>query len=173
MKATRNWFFDNTTGIRGGDKIPQLWGPSEQTYNDTHDLVALRMPADQDRLSEFIQNHFGVLFQTTTPDNRTAYVSERAISHFSAIFSTVLASVLLFGSIISLYIVQNKHALLGILSGWTALFAACVGLLTNARRNQIFGTTAAYTAISSRVRSWEFGWRYVGRRELCLYARCG
>lgn len=64
-----------------------------------------------------------------------------------AIFSTILASVLLFGAIISLYIVKNPHALLGMLSGWTVLFAACVGLLTNARRDQIFGATAAYAAV--------------------------
>jgi len=43
--------------------------------------------------------------------------------------------------------VQNKQALLGMLSGWTVLFAACVGLLTNARRDQIFGATAAYAAV--------------------------
>lgn len=33
------------------------------------------------------------------------------------------------------------------LSGWTVLFAACVGFLTNARRDQIFGATAAYAAV--------------------------
>lgn len=27
------------------------------------------------------------------------------------------------------------------------LFAACVGILTNARRDQIFGATAAYAAV--------------------------
>jgi hypothetical protein len=147
VKAMRNWFFDNTTGTKGGGEVPQLWGASEQTYDDIHDLVALRVPADQDRLSKFIQNNFGLFFQTTTPDNRTTYISERSISNFVAILSTILASVLLFGAIISLYIVQNKHALLGMLSGWTVLFAACVGLLTNARRDQIFGATAAYAAV--------------------------
>jgi hypothetical protein len=54
---------------------------------------------------------------------------------------------MLFGAIISLYIVKNSHALLGMLSGWTVLFAACVGLPTNARRDQIFGATAAYAAV--------------------------
>jgi len=143
----RNWFFKNKTGKPGGDRFPQLWGASETIFDDPHDLVALRVPADQDRLSEFIQNNFGVFFQTSAPDGRTTYTSERSISHFVAIFSTVLAAVLLFGAIISLYIVQNKHALLGMLSGWTVLFAACVGLLTNARRDQIFGATAAYAAV--------------------------
>ena len=143
----RNWFFNNANGKSGKDEIPQLWGASETIFNDPHDLVALRVPANQDRLSEFIQNNFGVLFQTSAPDGRTIYTSERSISRFVAIFSTILAAVLLFGAIISLYIVQNKHALLGMLSGCTVLFAACVGLLTNARRDQIFGATAAYAAV--------------------------
>jgi len=143
----RNWFYNNTSGKPDEDKTPQLWGASETIFDDRHDLVALRVPADQDRLSQFIQNNFGVFFQTSAPDGRTTYTSEHLISQFVVIFSTVLAAVLLFGAIISLYIVQNKHALLGMLSGWTVLFAACVGLLTNARRDQIFGATAAYAAV--------------------------
>ena len=137
----RNWFFDNTTVTPGADNIPELWGASVTIFDDPRDLVALRVPADQDRLSRFIQNNFDIFFQTG------AHASERSISHFVAILSTVLAAVLLFGAIISLYIVQNKHALLGILSGWTVLFAACVGLLANAQRDQIFGATAAYAAV--------------------------
>jgi hypothetical protein len=143
----RDWFFNNTNGKSGGHEIPQLWGASENIFDDPHDLVALRVPADQDRLSDFIQNNFGVFFQTSAPDGRTIYTSERSIARFVAILSTILAAALLFGAIISLYIVQNKQALLGMLSGWTVLFAACVGLLTNARRDQIFGATAAYAAV--------------------------
>jgi hypothetical protein len=147
IKAIRNWFFNNTPGEPVGDKPPRPWGASATIFDNPHDLVALRVPADQDRLSEFIQNNFGLSFQTSAPDSRTIYTSERSISHFVAIFSTVLAAVLLFGAIISLYIVQTKHALLGMLSGWMVLFAACVGLLTNARRDQMSGATAAYAAV--------------------------
>lgn len=42
---------------------------------------------------------------------------------------------------------RNPYALLGMLRGWTVLFVACVGLLTNARQDQIFGATAAYCAV--------------------------
>ncbi|TVY84455.1 hypothetical protein LSUE1_G001279 [Lachnellula suecica] len=148
VKALRNWFFNNTISSEPNDKdIPRLWGASERTYDSIHDLVALRVPSDQDRLSNFIQNNFSLFFATSSPDGRTTYISERSISRFVAIFSTVLAAIMLFGAIISLYIVKNPHALLGMLSGWTVLFAACVGLLTNARRDQIFGATAAYAAV--------------------------
>ncbi|TVY42734.1 hypothetical protein LOCC1_G004107 [Lachnellula occidentalis] len=146
VKALRDWFFDST-GRATPKRTPRLWGASECMYDNIHDLVALRVPAEQDRLSSFIQNNFSLLFQTSSPDGATTYISERSVSHFVAIFSTVLAAIMLFGAIISLYYVKNPHALLGMLSGWTVLFAACVGLLTNARRDQIFGATAAYAAV--------------------------
>lgn len=147
VMAFRNWYFQNTANLKGGDGRPHLWGASENIFSNTHDLVALRVPADQDRLSRFIHNNFGVFFQTSAPDGRTTYTSEAAISRFVAILSTILAAVMLFGAIISLYVVKSEKALLGMLSGWTVLFAACVGLLTNARRDQVFGATAAYAAV--------------------------
>jgi len=55
VKAMRNWFIDSTPGR---EDRPQLWGNSVKKYDDIHDLVALRVPADQDRLSEFILNYF-------------------------------------------------------------------------------------------------------------------
>lgn len=42
---------------------------------------------------------------------------------------------------------KNEKAVLGMLSAWTVLFAICVGLLTNARRDQVFAATAAYAAV--------------------------
>jgi hypothetical protein len=139
----RNWFLDNDEGkLR-----PQLWGASVRKYDDPHDLLALRVPADQDRLSEFILNNSGVFFLTSTPDGRSAYVSERSVAKFVAVLSSVLSAMLLFGSITSLYFVKNPYALLGMLGGWTVLFATCVGCLTNAKRDQIFAATAAYAAV--------------------------
>jgi hypothetical protein len=143
----RNWFFNNTAARPGQDATPQLWGSSATIYDDPHDLVALRVPADADRLSNFIQNNFGVLFQTTSPDGHSTYISEAAIARCVAILSSVLAAILLFGSVVSLYFVHDPYALLGMLGGWTVLFAACVGLLTSARRDQVFAATAAYAAV--------------------------
>ncbi len=60
IKAMRNWFLGKNSGKL--DPRPQLWGSSETFFDDPHDLVALRVPANQDRLSEFILNNFGVFF---------------------------------------------------------------------------------------------------------------
>jgi len=61
MKA---WFLGQTSG--NGNSIPQLFDSSKSRFEDLHDLVALRVPADQDRLSEFILSHFGALFKVRT-----------------------------------------------------------------------------------------------------------
>jgi hypothetical protein len=61
VKALRDWFLDKNNG-----KVcprPQLWGSSQTMFDNENDLVALRVPADQDRLSEFILNHLGGFFK--------------------------------------------------------------------------------------------------------------
>jgi hypothetical protein len=135
------------SGLPGHDDTPQLWGSSETIYDDIHDLVALRVPTNTDRLTSLIQNNFGVFFQTTSPDGHSTYISEQALVRFVAILSSILAAILLFGSVLSLYFVRNPYALLGMLGGWTVLFAACVGLGTNAEKDQVFAATAAYAAV--------------------------
>lgn len=158
IKAMRNWFLDDPTGTKSVDDcVPQLWGASEHTFSDPNDLVALRVPSDHDRLSEFIQNNFGIVFKAshassnmTKPGNEKenqTLISHAAVSTVSTIVSLLLASILLFGAIISLSIIRTKTTLLGMLCFRTILFAACMGLLTNAKRDQVFGATAAYAAV--------------------------
>jgi hypothetical protein len=53
-------------------------------------------------------------------------------------FSTILAAGVLFGAILGLRATSSEKAV---------LFAACVGLLTNAKRDQIFAAAAAYAAV--------------------------
>lgn len=149
VKAMQNWFNDPTGKKDPNDCIPQLWGASEHTYSDPHDLVALRVPTDQDRLSDFIQKNFGVFFKASHDPGGGAQIliSHATLSMFSTILSLILASILLFGAIISLSIIGSKPVLLGMLCFWTMMFAACVGLLTDAKRDQVFAATAAYAAV--------------------------
>jgi hypothetical protein len=59
----------------------------------------------------------------------------------------LLAAALLFGAIYNLYFVKDDQKRLGLIAGYTIFFALCVGLLTNARRSEIFGACAAYAAV--------------------------
>ena len=57
------------------------------------------------------------------------------------------ADLLLLGAIFNLYFVPSSQKRLGLIAGYTGLFAICVGLLTNARRAEIFSACAAYAAV--------------------------
>ena len=70
-----------------------------------------------------------------------AYRIQRA----GAVISILLSALLLVGGIVCLMLVSNRGAGLrvGIIILFTFLFAAVVGLLTNARRAEVFGSSAA------------------------------
>lgn len=57
--------------------------------------------------------------------------------------SILVAAVLLIGPITGLYFVANDAAKLGMIAAFTAVFSLSVGLMTNARRTEIFAATAA------------------------------
>ncbi|KAE9377658.1 hypothetical protein N431DRAFT_461252 [Stipitochalara longipes BDJ] len=145
VKAMKAWFLGQTSGET--NSIPQLFDSSKKRFEDPNDLVALRVPADQDRLSEFILNHFGAFFKADASDGHSTYIREHSLARCMAILSSLLSAVLLFGSIASLYFVHNPYAVLGMLGGWTILFSISVGWLTNAKRDQVFAATAAYAAV--------------------------
>jgi hypothetical protein len=61
----REWFLDTKSGK--SNPTPQLWGSSMARFDNENDLVALRVPADQDRLSGLILNYFGGFFKVSIP----------------------------------------------------------------------------------------------------------
>lgn len=76
-----------------------------------------------------------------------AYISERRLRILVAILNVLLAAALLFGAIFNLYYVTQSGKRLGLIAGYTVMFAVCVGLLTNARRSEMFAACAAYAAV--------------------------
>jgi hypothetical protein len=48
---------------------------------------------------------------------------------------------------VTLFIVTGPIAQISMISGFTALFAVCVGILTKARRHEIFAASAAYAGV--------------------------
>ena len=73
------------------------------------------------------------------------YVPERRIQRAGAIISVILSAVLLIGAIVCLMLTSNSSMsiIIGMIVLFTSLFAVIIGLLTNARRAEIFGSTAA------------------------------
>jgi hypothetical protein len=64
-----------------------------------------------------------------------------------AVINVLAAAALLFGAIYNLYYVSNEKVKLGLVTVYTVAFAVCVGLLTNARRPELFAACAAYAAV--------------------------
>lgn len=58
-----------------------------------------------------------------------------------------MAAILLLGAIVLLRLRVQRNTQLGLIARFTVLFAASVGVLTNARRAEIFASIAAYAAV--------------------------
>ncbi|CAN9105265.1 unnamed protein product [Alternaria alternata] len=146
LRAFQSVFYNESYGK--SEAFPTLGGHSAGLYDDIDDLVALRVHDDQDRLTVFAQKHLAFLFpDRKRSGNGIAYASDRAISSFVTWFSTFLAALLLIGAIVVLYKVTSPNWRLGLIATFTSLFAGSVGLLTNARRAELFAATAAYAAV--------------------------
>lgn len=80
-------------------------------------------------------------------DDTTLYFQEKLIQRIVAVINIVIAAMLLIGAIVSLYKVKKDEARLGMIAGFTGFFALSLGLLTNAKRAEIFAATSAYAAV--------------------------
>jgi uncharacterized membrane protein len=112
---------------------------------DETDLAALRPPRDVDALSRLIRNYWP--FHGKALTETTQHFLESRVQFVVIVISTLFAAILLIGAITSLYFVQKPGAKLGLLAGFTSLFAASVGGLTNAKRQEVFAASAAYAAV--------------------------
>ena len=144
-----------------------LRGESSRILDNKDDLVALRVPTDQNRLTKLVQLYCPWLFlvsilpmndvmghkelliaiQTGPPNGRVVQTSERKIARFVAVVSTLLAALLLVGAMVALNYVRSHDRRLALIGIFTVFFAGSVGLLTAASRAEVFAATAAYAAV--------------------------
>lgn len=87
------------------------------------------------------------MIQEGNLEGSVAQFSETRVAYAVAIISIILAAVLLIGAIVNLYLVRSNAKKLGLVGLYTALFAGSVGILTNAKRGELFAATAAYAAV--------------------------
>ncbi len=79
--------------------------------------------------------------------DETEHIDENHISWVAASVSTIVAAILLVVAVVVLRLVSNENAQLGAIAAFMVLFATSVVILTNARRAEIFASTAAYAAV--------------------------
>ncbi|RFU75426.1 hypothetical protein TARUN_6820 [Trichoderma arundinaceum] len=136
LKAYREWFTK---------PYPVLGGQAKTFLDDATDLIGLNA-LETDYLSLLLRQYWPEEFSL---DGRCKIgrFNEKSISIATAVISILVAAVLLVGSITSLYFITNNGAKLGMIAAFTALFALSIGLMTNAKRAEIFASTAAYAAV--------------------------
>lgn len=140
--AFKNWFYH---------RMP-LRGSGFHLLDNESDFCTTYTGADADRMSNLIKKYFGYHIRSSKrspeswnlPGQRNLYYYPASrIAWIVALLSILITSVLLIGAIVALYFVKEMSRRLGIVAVFTGAFAASLGLLTNARRAEIFGSTAA------------------------------
>ena len=135
VEAYKYWF---------NNPVPVLGGQAKDFLNHADDLAGLGDPPEPDYLSVILRRHWPVQKELSRDGRlRIGRFSEESISVAVAVINTVIAALLLVGPIIGLYFVKKDSVKLSMLAAFTAAFAVSVGLVTNAKRAEIFGATAA------------------------------
>ncbi|KAF6798239.1 hypothetical protein CMUS01_15725 [Colletotrichum musicola] len=129
-------------------KPPKLGGRAKRVLESPQDLVALNPSQETDYLSELLRRHWPAEKESFEAGTISlGRYEEKSISIAVAVISIIIAAALLIGSIVGLYFAKNDITKLGLITFFTAMFALSVGLMTNARRAEIFAGTAAYAAV--------------------------
>lgn len=147
LTALRTWF-NGTSLSKPSNSYPIVRGKAERMYEDEHELASLRSPPDKDVFSQLLRDHWRpVGSRHLSSADGADYFLDRHVVRVVAVISAVVAAILLIGAIATLYFIQNQGARLGTIACFTVLFALSLGLLTNAKRAEIFAATAAYAAV--------------------------
>jgi hypothetical protein len=149
-KAVYNTFWHKRSGSSSNESLfPTLLGASANILDDKSDLVALGGAHNEDRLTKVLRKHFPFFFRAreSSVGGSVGYISEQKIEVVVGAVNILLAAAFLFGAIYNLYYVRDPRKTLGLVAGYTTAFAISVGLLTNARRAEIFGVSATYAAV--------------------------
>ncbi|KAH9207023.1 hypothetical protein DL95DRAFT_469059 [Leptodontidium sp. 2 PMI_412] len=122
-----------------------LIGCDAKMLSEPCDLITLAQSVD-DRLSRMQRYMLG---RCVRPDLDVYYFSESHIQLVSYIISILLIGVLLIGAMACLSVLNGRkwQIRLVLVAVSTSLFTLFNGLLTNARRAEIFGSTAACAAV--------------------------
>ncbi|SCN88029.1 uncharacterized protein FFNC_08511 [Fusarium fujikuroi] len=148
LEVARNELHGGPLRRDGQKPNPILGGRGKDYLDETEDLVSLKASAAVDPLSKLLRAYWpGREELSRDGRRRISHFDERSITIAVALVNILLAMILLVGSISSLYYVKSPPAILGTICGFTILFALSVGLITNAKRAEIFAGSAAYAAV--------------------------
>ncbi|KAK3325064.1 hypothetical protein B0H66DRAFT_599251 [Apodospora peruviana] len=126
-----------------------LGGKASRFLESEKDLVALKSSPDSDYLSRFLRRYW-VQSRELAPDmhgGQIARFEESAIAKTANIVTVLVAAIFLIGSILAFHYARGDALKLSMIAAFTIGFSASIGLITNARRAEVFAATAAYAAV--------------------------
>ncbi|KAJ9615834.1 hypothetical protein H2200_001911 [Cladophialophora chaetospira] len=133
-------YFDHSLLPNNTRVYKMLQGNSGALYDDLGDL--------DDRILRFLREWLPWIFNSKKVAGTTlGYASDEWMRRTAAVVSILTAAGLLYGAILHFYYVRQPHIILGMIAGYTTAFAVAVGLLTNAKRSEVFAACAAYAAV--------------------------
>jgi hypothetical protein len=165
LRFFRRWFHGESRDLKGRKPFAIIDSEATKMLDDEDDLAALKVPEEDDRLSQLLRDHwplqvsacamtrmlmfathsFGETWQELRDSTR--YFRLRHVTRTVAIVNTLFAAVELVGAITILYFVQSPKARIGLIACFTSLFGISLCLLMNARKGEIFGASTAYAAV--------------------------
>ncbi|SPJ73561.1 uncharacterized protein FTOL_03291 [Fusarium torulosum] len=132
-------------GLKG---YPIVGGKTKDYLDNENDLVSLKTPVETDPLSKMLRGFWpGKRDDSRDGHSRIVRFDERSILIAVALVNTIVAIILLVGPVTGLSFMHSRAAILGMICAFTVAFALSVGLMTNAKRAEIFAGSAAYAAV--------------------------
>ena len=137
LEAFGNWFRQRRPFLGSGWSL----------LDDETELVALKAEVSPDRMTNIIRHLCGYMIRERRhkyPESwgPVYYFPLSRVTWIVSVLSILIAGVLLLGAVVTLYYVQSPGQRLGIAGVFIGFFVASVGLLTNAKRSEIFTATA-------------------------------
>ena len=162
VSALREWLHGPPRTPNNSSKLDDS---DREMFTIAADLVALRLPPDQDLLSRLLRDHWPFpaeviihipVDQTLTDSqqrlspheaDRFRHFKDQRLSWVVTSMSVIIAAFLLACPIVVLYFVTTPHARLALVITFIVFFALGLSVTTSANRDAIFAATAAYAAV--------------------------
>ncbi|KAL3419832.1 hypothetical protein PVAG01_08330 [Phlyctema vagabunda] len=132
------------------------WAPNDKPIHHEEDLIALRARHNQDRFSTFVIEKLVIRIhnliwhrfrQPADLESGIVFYNVKNLLRFTAIITTVIASLLPVLATCILYYLESMDAKLGVIAIFTFVFALCLTTFTNAKKGEIFTATTAFVAV--------------------------
>ncbi|KAH6989499.1 hypothetical protein BKA56DRAFT_256686 [Ilyonectria sp. MPI-CAGE-AT-0026] len=138
-------FFENPQHILGGSAKELFQETKTDGFND---LVALKPRAESDLFSDFLRRHWRDEEEVARDGvSHFKRFNEDSITRAVNVATVIVAAFFLIGTMVGFYFMKSTVLKLVMIAVFTTLFAGSLALVTNARRAEIFASTAAYAAV--------------------------